>query len=136
MNEQIKKLYSGVVLFQVILFFFFILENIDTLDNIAIEYDWGNGSETYNLNFYGLLAFIAGMLVIALLASIAFNDVGTSTLLRYFGFFTQTLLLSIGSSYYLGYLGYIGNVFVVLIGIVYITYLLTNIASVGGDTSD
>lgn len=105
-----KNLFEFVITTQIIVFVVFLIENINTMDNVTIELELMGETSEFTLNLYGLLGIIAFVFVIALIGSVSIfglglNSEGTRTIVKYLAYVLIYILSSISFSYYLGALG-------------------------------
>lgn len=131
-ENSLDKMFRGLILFQSLLFMFFILENINTLDNIELELPFSLGSA--NVNFFSLITTIIVVLSIVILASVSIfgaglNASGSSLLGRALALITLSVLLNFASLYYLNQLSWLGSVLNIFFLII---YALKGLSLMGG----
>lgn len=131
-----NRMFKFVIAFQSLLFFVFIMENINSLDEIELQLPFGEGTST--VNFYYLIGTILVILAIAILASVSIfgaglNSTGSSLVGRVLGIITFVIILMFATMYYFNYLGWLGLVVQIFFYLIY-GFKLTNI--MGGENSD
>ena len=126
-DNIIKKLFNFLLFFQVIMLIFFVLDNLDNLNNVEYTLDINGTKFSLNLNVYILLIVIAALFMLVILSSInvfdsGLNDTGSSTLSRYVSLVVLFVILSLGTSYYIlqfGTIGLIAELLILLINLLY-----------------
>lgn len=125
--KWIKKIYNFVILYQIILFFLFILENYTNLDNIEISVIVGTFEQDITINLYlvlGVLGIIYGALILLgvnVLGS-GLSDSALKTFGKFLRLFIIYSILLIGTSYYLQFLVDYGVLVQIFIFVVYLLY--------------
>ena len=136
--EQLKRIFNFVISIQVMMFLFFILDNLYELDNISYSYDIDGNVETFSFNFYNMLGILVAILVVAALVGFSifgagFNDTSTVMIRKYMALGALISILFVCSNYYILQLGLIG----VIINIFFFAaYAFKVIDIMGGDKTD
>lgn len=107
------KIFKWLIAFQSLLFFIFVMENINTLDYIELQLPFDEGEST--VNFYYLVGSILVILAVAVLATVSIfgaglNDVGSTLIGKILGIMSFIVLLMFATMYYFNYLGWLGLV--------------------------
>ena len=115
---------------QIGIFFIFVIENINNLNNISFTLNlsdvFTNGTNyTFNVNFLhvmGILLTITGIVSIASLniLDIGLNEEGTRTIANYVYYFLVYSLLTFPNIYYLEVLGKVGVYIIALFGVIWL----------------
>lgn len=121
-ENSLDKMFRGLILFQSLLFMFFMLENINTLDSIDLELPFDLGSA--NVNFFSLITTIIVVLSVGILASVSIfgaglNASGSSLLGRALALITLSVLLNFASMYYLNQMAWLGSVLNIFFLVIY-----------------
>jgi hypothetical protein len=137
--KWIKKIYEFTLLYQIILFFIFILENYASLDEIPIHIVILSFDTTITLNLYlvlGILAVIYGALILLGINFVGsgLSDSSLNTAGKFIRLFVIYAILIISTSYYLQFLVEISIIIQIFI---FAIYLLEGINEIGAssDTS-
>lgn len=133
-RNMMRNVFNFVILFQVITFFIFLVDNINTLSSIEYTFDFGGTPYTLDLDLYAFLVLLGIIFAVTLIASISilgigFNDEGTKTITKYLSFIIMYILFSISLAFYFTYLGVGFAIIEFLIVIVYFAYLVTENAT-------
>jgi len=129
-----KKMYEFVLFIEIFLFFIFILDNINNLDEIEFSFVLNNEITVFTINMYSLLAVLAvvfGILVLAGTNIFGFglNDTATKMVSKYITGLLIFSTLTLGVNYYILPLGWLGVLFNVFIIIIYFLHSLTSFTS-------
>lgn len=129
-----RRVFNFIVFMQTILFFIFILENIENLDAIVFTMDFNGNDETITVNFFAVLIALSVIILIVVVAGINFfgsglNDTSSKLLGKYVSLIALASILTIATNYYILYLGYVGIVIDVIILIVYLVAGISNLGS-------
>lgn len=137
--EIVKKLFRLVSFIQVMLFFVFILENYNSLDEITYTFDFGGVFESeyteITLNLYTVFLTFGILFIVSILASVSIvdsglNDFGSSMVAKYIFYITLFTILSIGNSYYILSMGLVGVLIEFIFLLIWFMYAVDNF---GGD---
>lgn len=136
--KLIKKIFQFVLLYQIILFFVFILENYNTLDNIEILIEVGTFSTNITINLYvvlGVLAVIYGALILlgVNVVGSGLSDSSLTTMGKFIRLFLIYSILIIATSFYLQFLTGIGAIIQIFI---FAVYLLEGINEIGDSETE
>lgn len=125
--KVINNVFSFIITIQSVLFLFFLIENINNLDNIPFIFVFAGDTFSFTINIYSAFLFIATIFTVVLIAGInifggGLNSQGTKTMSKYMGLIAVLLVLGIGSSFYILALGQIGFFIDLIIILVYVLY--------------
>ena len=128
----IRRIFSFVITIQIVLFLFFLIENINNLDNIPFVFVFAGDSFSFSLNIYSAFLFIGTIFIVVIVAGInifggGLNSQGTKTMSKYMGLIAILLVLGIGSSFYILALGQIGFFIDLIIILIYVMYSFTTL---------
>lgn len=135
MANPIKKIFEYTLLYQIILFLIFILENYATLDKISVHVVILEFDTTIVINFYllvSILALIYGGLVllgINVLGS-GLSDSGLNKMSKFLRLIFIYLILSVASFYYFQF---IYNFTIIIQIIILAIYLLFGLYDIGSE---
>lgn len=126
----IRKLFNALIFIQFVLFGFYILQNIDSLDNIEYDIEILGTQMQFEINFYSILAVITVFFGLLFLISInildsGLNETGTQNSGRYISFAFLVSVLTLTNSYYILQFGTVGLIVEIFILIVYLFYAIT-----------
>ena len=133
LTGTVEGLFRTVVLVQVVSFLVFILDNLNSLDNVEVTIlNFDGSTSTSTINMYVLMGVLAGVFVILIIASISFLGISLSSggvvaLARYISLAIIYVLSSISLAFYLTVTG-IYAVIELLIAAVYLLYVVTGYA--------
>lgn len=122
--KSIRRIFEFVFYIQFFMLMIFILENINDLSNITIQYGLSEDIQLVEIDLYNLLTTMFIIMIIAIVMSInifggGLNSQGSQTAGKYLVLGFLAILMFIGSSYYLLSLGWFGVVMQMFMAIIY-----------------
>lgn len=122
--KTLKKAFEFVFYIHMFMLLLFILENINDLSNITIQYGLSEDIQVVEINLYNLLGTMFVLMIIGIVLSInifggGLNSSGSQLAARYIVLGFMAILMFIGSSYYLLSLGWVGVVMQMFMAIIY-----------------
>ena len=133
-NNVVSGLFRAFLFIQTILFFGFVVLNINNLNNVPFAINLNGQTSTYNLSMYSIIVVLGVLLTIAILVGVnlfgfGLNDTGTANVLRYLGLIILFSILQLSTAFFILPFGWVGIVVEIFILIVNLLWILNTFMS-------
>jgi hypothetical protein len=133
-NNILKSLYNFVLTINIVLFFLFIIININNLDEIDIDFELMGNSFSFTLNFYMAVGIITVVYILLITMGISvfgsgLSDSGLHKMSKIITLLVLIALFTIVDSYFFLTLGAIGVYIQIFFMAIYFLHGITDISN-------